>query len=463
MQAHEKFLMMSEVSDIIKGILQIKNGHVILLEPAAACGWLVDRLIYNAVFHHDTQIKGTSRWLIKAIAQEKQIFPASIKGLYAFLETEKKPKMTIPVVRFPGLSYPIARAVIRAAQRNHASAFIFEIEKSQDLRFSQTPGEFVCIILASAIREGFTGPVFIQTNHFQIDPEQYDQDPSGEKNRLLNLIEESIRAGSYNLWLDGASMELTRGSKKKDTLKPQAHLLAELTHRVHTLEPPGIDICIGAKLGSGKDPTDYQGELQKFMKQYEDALHQINQFAKKVCKISFLSEIKAPIKGNKPGFSSKQKKNKTKEAFKLAQEKYHLMVGLDLDIPGFSQEHIKKTYGMESAEIQFPLHCMNLFLQHREFPAALKEELMGSFPNLFSKSQDASRDSQSAFERYKEGFWTLPPSIHEEVGTAIEKEASSMFTAFRVNNTEEIVHQTIPSQKVPLNLTQEIEECKSKK
>jgi len=204
--------MMSELSDTIKGCLQIKSGQVNIIDQGIACGTLTDRLIYNAVFHPDIQIKATSRWLIKAIAQASQIFPASLNGILEFSKQHKDMRLTIPVFRIPGLSYTVARALFRGAKENETGAFIFEIDPNQIQHANQTPGEYSTIVLAAAVREEYKGPIFIQADYISVHGEEYQQNPNQEKQRLKNLISEAIVSGFFNLWMGTPQDILLQGA-----------------------------------------------------------------------------------------------------------------------------------------------------------------------------------------------------------------------------------------------------------
>ena len=61
--------------------------------------------------------------------------------------------------------------------RKKAGAFILEIARSEIAYTDQRPAEYVAVMLAAALREGFRGPVFIQGDHFQVNAKKYAVDP----------------------------------------------------------------------------------------------------------------------------------------------------------------------------------------------------------------------------------------------------------------------------------------------
>jgi len=66
------------------------------------------------------------------------------------------------------MTYDTARSIFRTAIRMKAGAFILEIARSEIAYTDQRPAEYVAVLLAAALREGFRGPVFIQGDHFQV-------------------------------------------------------------------------------------------------------------------------------------------------------------------------------------------------------------------------------------------------------------------------------------------------------
>ena len=125
----------------------------------------IDTLIELAVFSADRQMREEHQRIIREMAISQGIFPASIQGLYEAAGKGLYSNITVPAINIRGITYHVARAVFKAARKDGAGAFIFEIARSEIGYTLQPPGEYVACILAAAIREGFKGPVFIQGDH----------------------------------------------------------------------------------------------------------------------------------------------------------------------------------------------------------------------------------------------------------------------------------------------------------
>src|SRR5204862_4229166 len=92
---------------------------------------------------------------------------------------------TVPAIDVRAMGYDTARAVIRSAQSLNAGAFIFEIARSEIGYTEQRPHEYAAVLFAAALREGFTGPLFIQGDHVQTNAKKYN---SPERDKELDTL-----------------------------------------------------------------------------------------------------------------------------------------------------------------------------------------------------------------------------------------------------------------------------------
>src|SRR5258707_14252193 len=105
---------------------------------------------------------------------------------------------TVPAINIRAMAYDTARAVIRAAKKLNAGAFIFEIARSEIGYTEQPPHEYAAVVLRAALREGHRGPIFIQGDHVQTNPKKYNSpDSEKELDGLRALIQEEIAADTH--------------------------------------------------------------------------------------------------------------------------------------------------------------------------------------------------------------------------------------------------------------------------
>ena len=144
----------------------------------------MDQLVRVAVFG-DVQARELARWLIWQIGQSVGVRAASIHELYVARGRGEVGGFTVPAINVRGASYDTARSIFRAAKRLDAGAFILEIARSEIAYTDQRPAEYVSVMLAAALREGFRGPLFIQGDHFQVNAKKFAVDPAAESTPII--------------------------------------------------------------------------------------------------------------------------------------------------------------------------------------------------------------------------------------------------------------------------------------
>src|SRR5437764_6832740 len=166
--------------------------------PAARHSAAMDDLVRQAVLGAPEE-REQPPWLIWEIAQQAGVRPASTHELYLARGRGQVPPFTTPAMNIRVLSYDSARAVFRAAKRLDVGALICEIARSEIGYTEQRPAEYVAVMTAAAVREGFTGPLFIQGDHVQVNAKKYAADPDAEMAAVRALVEEELAAGFYNI------------------------------------------------------------------------------------------------------------------------------------------------------------------------------------------------------------------------------------------------------------------------
>jgi len=121
----------------------------------------IKKLVYDTVFATDAQTKDSNILNIRKLAAEHGLYLASIQGLYEAAGKGKYSGKTVPAINIRGLTFQVARAAYQAAIKDKVGALIFEIARSEIGYTSQRPSEYTACVLAAAITEGFSGPVFM--------------------------------------------------------------------------------------------------------------------------------------------------------------------------------------------------------------------------------------------------------------------------------------------------------------
>jgi hypothetical protein len=164
-----KETLVNSLVSLVDNSISYSDGKVIVLDEAILRK-TIHKLAEVSALGKGTE-QGMARFLIRSAALALGIYPASINDLYLARGEGKVPfTFTVPAMNLRVLAFDSARAVFRAALKVNTAAIIFEIARSEMNYTDQRPTEYSASILAAAIAEGFTGPVFIQGDHFQVSP-----------------------------------------------------------------------------------------------------------------------------------------------------------------------------------------------------------------------------------------------------------------------------------------------------
>src|SRR5512143_2204819 len=244
--------------------VSIRDGRLTVTRPATLASPAMDRLARAAVFG-DADAKEHARWMIWELGQAAGVRPASIQDLYLARGRGETHGFTVPAINVLGMAYDTARSIFRTAIKLNAGAFLLEIARSEIAYTDQRPAEYVAVMLAAALREGFRGPVFIQGDHFQVNAKKFAADRSTEVDAVKSLAREAIAAGFYNIDVDTSTLV----DISKATLDEQQRLNYEvgidILKAVRDLEPDGVTISIGGEIGEVGTHNSTVEELRAYM------------------------------------------------------------------------------------------------------------------------------------------------------------------------------------------------------
>src|SRR5215213_1122444 len=143
------------VVDLYQGAVSVVPGGVKIRDQAKLRTSATDRLAWQAVFGSSEE-REAARWLIWELGQATGARPASINDLYLARGRGECGGFTVPAINVRVLAYDTARAVFRAARSGKAGAIILEIARSEIAYTEQRPAEYVAVMIAAALREGYT-------------------------------------------------------------------------------------------------------------------------------------------------------------------------------------------------------------------------------------------------------------------------------------------------------------------
>lgn len=228
----------------------------------------IDEMIEKAVFSPVAEDKESARKEIRNLASSQGIYLASIQGLYEAAARGEYSNKTVPAINVRGITYQVARTIFKTARKLNAGAFIFEIARTEMVYTDQPPQEYVVSILAAAIKEGYTGPVFVQGDHFQFNKKKYDAGPEDEMNTLRSGTRDAVSAGFLNIDIDSSTLVVLDRPTLDEQQKDNYTVAANMTQYIRGMEPEGVTISVGGEIGEvGKTNTTVE-ELRAYMDGY---------------------------------------------------------------------------------------------------------------------------------------------------------------------------------------------------
>jgi fructose/tagatose bisphosphate aldolase len=350
-----------------------------------------------------------------------------------------------------GMAYDTARALFRSAVKLKVGALIVEIARSEIAYTDQRPAEYVAVMLAAAMREGFRGPVFIQGDHFQVNSKKFAVDPVTEVNGVKQLAREAIAAGFYNIDVDTSTLV----DLSKPTLTEQQRTNyeqgVELALTVRQLQPEGVTISIGGEIGEVGTQNSTVEELRTYMDGFNETLRKRSPGTEGLSKISVQSGTThggvvladGSIADVKIDFDTLARLSK------VAREKYGLAGAVQhgaSTLPDSAFHNFPRT---ETAEIHLATNFQTMLYDniHEDLRNEIYEWLR---QNAKDERKPTDTDEQffyktrkKALGPFKRRFWDLQPDVKAKLARAYEEKFSFLFTQLAVVNTRDIVDRFV--------------------
>src|SRR5215207_4891217 len=224
------------VVGVYDGGVRLVPGGMELRDQAKLRSSATDRLAWQAVFGN-TEEREAARWLLWELGQSTGARPASINDLYLARGRGECGGFTVPAINMRMLAYDTARAIFRAARAGKAGAIILEIARSEIAYTEQRPAEYVSVMIAAALREGWRAPIFVQGDHFQVNHKKYAANPAPEVDAVKALVREAVGAGFYNIDIDTTTLVDLSKSTHAEQQRLNYEVGIDILREVRSVEP----------------------------------------------------------------------------------------------------------------------------------------------------------------------------------------------------------------------------------
>lgn len=389
------------------------------------------------------------------IAYKNGIYPSSIHDFYLARGRSEFGGFCVPAINLRSMTYDLARAIFRVAKRNNSGAFIFEIAKSEMGYTAQSPCEFSAVILAAAIKEGYSGPVFIQADHTQVNVKKFKESPEKEIDSLEALIAEAVEFGFYNIDIDSSTLvDLTQSSVRKQQFY-NFDTCARLTQFIRRIEPKGITVSVGGEIGEVGHKNSTPEELRVFMDGFKERLR------KGLAGISKISVQTGTSHGGVvlPDGTIAQVAldfDTLKALSEIARKDFGLGGAVQHGASTLPSEAFNKFAQTDAAEVHLATEFQNMIYDSRHFPLELKNKIYEWLKiNAASERKEGETDEQffyktrkKALGPFKRDIMGLPDSVRDAIAGEIEAKFEFLFKQLNVINKKELVDKYIALKRV---------------
>ncbi len=440
-----------QVIDLYGGGVTLVPGGLTVRDQSKLRSPATDRLVWQAVFGTGDE-REAARWLLWELGQITGARPASINDLYLARGRGECGGFTVPAINVRMLTYDTARAIFRAARAGKVGAIILEIARSEIAYTEQRPAEYVSVIIAAAVREGYTLPLFIQGDHCQVNHKKYQADPSGEIGEVKKLIAEEVGAGFYNIDVDTSTLVDLSHEPLGEQQQLNYEHAAEITAFIRGQEPAGVTVSVGAEIGEVGMKNSTVEELHAFMQGYGRCIAELGDH-EGISKISVQTGTSHGGVVLPDGTMADVKLDLQALAAlsTVARDEYGLAGAVQHGASTLPSNAFGNFPRIETAEIHLATNFQNIVFDHPRLPSALKERVRSWLDENATgerKSGDTNEQfyykaRKKAIGPFKRDFWSLPEEVRTAIAADLEKMFVFLFEQLNVNGTQEQVNQFI--------------------
>jgi fructose/tagatose bisphosphate aldolase len=446
---------LDKLTAIFGGAITVTGGAAKVEQEAALATAAMDSLVRAAVFGTESE-RNLARWLIWEAGQQAGVRAASIEGLYLARGRGETGGFTVPAIHVRGMAYDTARAIFRTAMRLDAGAFILEIARSEISYTDQRPAEYVAVMLAAALREGFRGPVFIQGDHFQVNAKKYAADPDTETDAVRQLATEAIGAGFYNIDVDTSTLV----DLSKATLDEQQRLNFEvgvaLTQHVRSVEPAGVSVSVGGEIGEVGTQNSTVEELRAFMDGFNRTMAERAPGRRGLSKISVQSGTSHGGVVMPDGSIAEVKLDfgTLRSLSAVAVREYGLAGAVQHGASTLPDSAFDNFPQVETAEIHLATNFQNMLYDH--IPPALREDIYDWLRRNTADERKATDSDEQFFYKtrkkalgpFKKELWDLPEEYRAQLADAYDRKFGFLFSKLAVGGTKGAVSRFVNPVRV---------------
>ena len=419
----------------------------------------LSELMDDLLFSPDADIRTASFRLIREAFQHSGGRLASIEPLYRAIGRGEVTGFTVPAINIRGLTFLTVRRIFRAMKAISGGPVLFELAKSEIGYSFQRPMEYAGLVMAGALAEGVSGPVFVQGDHYQFNAKSYAKDPEAEILGLKKLIQESIDAGYRNIDIDASTLVTLEPTDLRDQQRENGRMTALLTHFIRQITPDGPHglVSVGGEIGEVGKENSNPAELDAFMEVYQEELSRLDPRATGISKISVQTGTShggvplpdgriAPVNLDFP----------TLEALgERARSRYHMGGAVQHGASTLPPDLFDHFPRVGTLEIHLATGFQNAVFDHPSFPQALKKEMEAYMTREFAGERKAGETEEQFFYKnrkrlygpFKKALLEIPAPVLDRIMQDLEATFVSLFTKLGLSKTSSVLTKYFPEAR----------------
>jgi fructose/tagatose bisphosphate aldolase len=313
-------------------------------------------------------------------------------------------------------------------------------------------------MIAAALKEGYEGPIFIQGDHYQANPNKFARDPAAELQGIRDFAQESVVAGYYNIDIDTSTLVDLSKPGVREQQRANFETSAKLAAYVRSIEPEGITVSLGGEIGEVGKQNSTLEELAAYM---DGFLAVLSKHAGKKRGLSKISVQTGTTHGGVvlPGGTMAQVAidfEALRQLSEAARDRYGMAGAVQHGASTLPSEAFHKFAECDTAEVHLATEFQNLIYENVAFPRDFKDEI---YKYLRKTCADEKRPDDSdeqfiyktrkkAFGPFKRKFWDLAADVRSRIGDDLERKFAFLFERLNVRRTAELVNKAVPAVEV---------------
>lgn len=414
----------------------------------------IDRLVYQSAHGSDGD-KQEARYQIWNLAQERGIVPASINDLYMARGRGELPgNFAVPAVNLRGMAYDMARAVFDVANKRRIGALICELARSEMGYCDQPPGEYGSAVMAGALRAGWSGPLFIQCDHFTVKEAGPGVPKEGEIQVLENLIREAVGAGFYNVDIDMSTLVDLAKPTVEEQQVANVNYSAQMAKFVRSIEPDGVTISLGGEIGHIGGVNSTVADFVAFMEGFKSQTGGMVGISKVAVQTgSSHGGVVLPdgtLKEVDIDFSI------LKSIAEVGRKKYGIGGPVQHGASTLPEEFFGEFVKSGALEVHLATGFQNLIMDHPEFPKELLERMYRWIDtDKNEEREEGQTDEQFHYElrkkawgKFKREVWDIDEGRRAKIRATLADRFEFLFGQLNVFDTAGMVAKIVKPVKI---------------